>query len=68
MYWWLAVVSAQIDTYEFGEGHAGCYITGQAAGMAASLAAQTTGEVRAVDTTTLQAKLKEIGAYLPNCS
>lgn len=46
----------------------GCYITGQAAGMAASLAAQTTGEVRAVDTTTLQAKLKEIGAYLPNCS
>ncbi len=41
----------------------GCYITGQAAGMAASL---TEGPVRDVDVAQLQAKLREYGAYLPN--
>lgn len=44
----------------------GCYITGQAAGMAASLAVKQGGEVRSVDVNTLQAKLKAAGAFLPN--
>lgn len=43
----------------------GCFITGQAAGTAASLACET-GDVRQVDTAELQAALKMIGAYLPN--
>lgn len=43
----------------------GCFITGQACGVAASLA--TDGEdVRKVDVLQLQKKLKELGAYLPN--
>ena len=44
----------------------GCFITGQAAGAAAALAAQGGGDVRGVDVRKLQAKLKELGAYLPN--
>ncbi len=44
----------------------GCFITGQAAGCAAALAVE--GEdVRNIDTKLLQASLKKIGAYLPNC-
>jgi hypothetical protein len=44
----------------------GCFITGQAAGVAASLAAAGAGDTRAVDVTTLQQRLKALGAYLPN--
>ena len=44
----------------------GCYITGQAAGMAAALAAAGAGDVHGVDVKALQRKLKEFGAYLPN--
>ena len=41
----------------------GCFITGQAAGVAAALATET-GDVRAVDYIDLRAELKRIGAYL----
>jgi len=49
----------------------GCYITGQAAGVAAAMAASAAaggaaGDVRAVDVKALQARLAETGAYLPN--
>ena len=46
----------------------GCFITGQAAGTAASILAQTNGKKTAhdIDTKLLQKKLKELGAYLPN--
>jgi len=46
----------------------GCYITGQAAGMAAVLTVQTpqAGDVRSISVTQLQQKLRSIGAYLPN--
>ncbi|MBN1247014.1 MAG: FAD-dependent oxidoreductase [Anaerolineae bacterium] len=44
----------------------GCYITGQAAGIAASLAVASKSSVRAVDVRALQAGLKAMGAYLPN--
>lgn len=43
----------------------GCYITGQAAGMAAALAADAGGDVRAIAVPELQRRLREIGAYLP---
>ena len=43
-----------------------CYLTGQAAGMAAALAVSGTGDVHRVDVKTLQGKLKDFGAYLPN--
>lgn len=43
----------------------GCYITGQAAGIAAAMAAD--GDVRAVDIRALQHALRDRGAYLPNC-
>jgi hypothetical protein len=42
----------------------GCYITGQAAGIAAALA--TDGDVRAVDVRELQRRLVALGGYLPN--
>ncbi|MBR3503487.1 MAG: FAD-dependent oxidoreductase [Clostridia bacterium] len=45
----------------------GCFITGQAAGAAAALAADS-GDVRRVDTASLQEKLASLGAYLPNRS
>ncbi len=45
----------------------GCYITGQAAGMAAALAAGNDGDVRTVAVGELQRKLKKMGAFLPNC-
>ncbi len=43
----------------------GCFITGQAAGVAAALAADTL-DTRKIDIKELQKKLKELGAYLPN--
>ena len=44
----------------------GCYITGQAAGTAAALAAAGGGEVRRIDGEDLRQRLKSMGAYLPN--
>ena len=44
----------------------GCFITGQAAGTAAAIAVDS-GDVRTVSIQELQKKLKENGAYLPNC-
>ncbi len=43
-----------------------CYIMGQAAGFAAVLAADGAGDVHAVDVKSLQRRLKDFGAYLPN--
>lgn len=45
----------------------GCYITGQAAGMAAAMAAEKDLEPRDIDVKELQTRLKKIGAFLPNC-
>jgi hypothetical protein len=44
----------------------GCYITGQAAGVAARLALEGGVSVHDVDVPELQARLKAMGAYLPN--
>lgn len=44
----------------------GCYITGQAAGMAAALACSLDTTVRGFPIATLLSKLKEFGAFLPN--
>lgn len=43
----------------------GCYITGQAAGVAAALTGAD-GDVRAIDIRALQDRLLAMGAYLPN--
>lgn len=45
----------------------GCFITGQAAGVAASLSCGTEN-VRSVDVQAVQRALLALGAYLPNCS
>ena len=45
-----------------------CYLTGQAAGMAAALAVSGAGDVHRIDVTSLQAKLRDFGAYLPHAS
>lgn len=45
---------------------AGCFITGQAAGMAAALAAERKISPRELPVSELQDALLEIGAYLPN--
>ena len=45
----------------------GCYITGQAAGVAAALASASDGDTRNVKTAELQQHLKKLGAFLPNC-
>jgi hypothetical protein len=45
----------------------GCFITGQAAGLAAAMAARADTGTRGVDVKALQGKLKEMGGYLPNC-
>lgn len=42
-----------------------CFITGQAAGIAASLAVENNTDTRGIDISVLQEKLKDIGAYLP---
>ncbi|MCD6284343.1 MAG: FAD-dependent oxidoreductase [Anaerolineae bacterium] len=44
----------------------GCYITGQAAGVAASIAAGSGTDIHAIDVKQLQSKLKTMGAYLPH--
>ncbi|MHB9031517.1 MAG: FAD-dependent oxidoreductase [Anaerolineae bacterium] len=44
----------------------GCYITGQAAGVAAALALNTAGDTRQVNAAELQTRLSAMGAYLPN--
>ena len=44
----------------------GCYITGQAAGVAAALGAAGDQDVHAIDVSEVQGRLKELGAYLPN--
>ena len=44
----------------------GCYITGQAAGVAAALAAEKNTSTHRVDVAELQRKLKLLGGYLPN--
>jgi hypothetical protein len=44
----------------------GCYITGQAAGVAASMLVEKGTTAREVDTDELQRKLKAAGAFLPN--
>jgi FAD dependent oxidoreductase len=43
-----------------------CYITGQAVGFAAAIAAEGNKDVRGFDIYKLQQKLKELGAFLPN--
>jgi len=44
----------------------GCFITGQAAGVAAALAIDTETSTRGIDVKDLQRRLKAMGAYLPN--
>jgi hypothetical protein len=44
----------------------GCYITGQAAGLAAAMAAQQNVAAQDVPVDELQSKLKAMGGYLPN--
>ena len=44
----------------------GCFITGQAIGIAATLALDVNNDVRKVSIEKLQSKLIEIGGYLPN--
>ena len=46
----------------------GCYITGQAAGVAASLAAQKGAGTAGVNVRELQARLLKLGAHLPNAT
>ncbi len=45
----------------------GCFITGQAIGVAAAIAVQRGCDTRGVPVAELQRRLKETGAYLPNC-
>jgi hypothetical protein len=44
----------------------GCYITGQAAGMAATLGCEKSCDTRSIPIAELQQRLKKIGAFLPN--
>ena len=44
----------------------GCFITGQAAGAAAALAAAKQTSTRGIDVKELQQQLKKMGAFLPN--
>ncbi len=44
----------------------GCFITGQAAGVAAALAVQHHADTRSIPIPELQKRLKNLGAYLPN--
>jgi hypothetical protein len=45
----------------------GCYITAQAAGLAAAIAIEQDTDVRGFAVSELQGRLKNLGAYLPNC-
>ncbi len=44
----------------------GCFLTGQAAGVAAALAVQLQTDTRSIPIPELQKRLKALGAYLPN--
>ena len=44
----------------------GCFITGQAAGVAAAIALEKGTDTRGVPVPDLQARLKSVGAFLPN--
>ena len=44
----------------------GCYITGQAAGVAAAMVVKGKTDTRGVNVTSLQQRLKRMGAFLPN--
>jgi hypothetical protein len=44
----------------------GCFITGQAAGVAAALAIEAHTDTRGIEVAELQRRLKAMGAYLPN--
>jgi hypothetical protein len=44
----------------------GCYITGQAAGIAAAMIAKDNLTTRTIDVKELQNKLKKTGGFLPN--
>ncbi|HHY83656.1 MAG TPA: FAD-dependent oxidoreductase [Clostridiales bacterium] len=44
----------------------GCFITGQAAGIAAAIAAEKGTHTRGFDVKELQLRLKKLGGYLPN--
>jgi hypothetical protein len=46
----------------------GCYITGQAAGVAAALMVAGRTDSRGIDVRQLQARLQAMGAFLPNCA
>lgn len=46
----------------------GCFITGQAAGVAAAIASETDGKVRNVNLSKLFKGLIDLGAYLPNAN
>ena len=46
----------------------GCYITGQAAGLAAAMIVEQDATSRSLAVPQLQARLKAMGAYLPNAS
>lgn len=46
----------------------GCYITGQAAGMAAAMMLKEKKDSHNISVRELQKKLKSAGAYLPNLS
>jgi hypothetical protein len=45
----------------------GCFITGQAIGVAAAIAVQRGCDTRGVPVAELQRRLKAMGGYLPNC-
>ena len=45
-----------------------CYITGQACGVAAAMAARAGASPRDVDVRDLQRRLVDLGGYLPNSS
>ena len=44
----------------------GCFITGQAAGIAAALAIENATHTRGIAVKELQQRLKKLGGYLPN--
>ncbi len=56
------------DRYVFGSVRVmpGCFITGQAAGVAAAMSAESGASVHNLDVTQIQRRLKALGAYLPN--
>jgi hypothetical protein len=45
----------------------GCFITGQAAGLAAAIAVENNTDTRGFAVSELQRRLKKMGAFLPNC-